>query len=124
MIFEWRRSFSPVPASNPCLFSRLALLLTGLLLVYQLGVDILKDQGIIKTDYTKNVNWGKWTAQLPRANINGSVRSPGDKQIAVFLLAARSNHPRGRFVPGWRELGSISATCGRIAPQTDKPTAS
>ena len=105
MIFEWRHGFSPVPASKPCLFFRLALLLTGLLLMYQLGVGILKDPGIIKTDYTKNVNWGKWTAQLPRANINGSVRSPCDEQITVFLLAARSNHPRGRFAPGWREIG-------------------
>lgn len=75
--------------------------------MYQLGIGLLKDQRIIKTDYEKNVNWGKWTTQLPLAGSAASSqeRSPGDEQIVVFVLGARSNHPRGRFAPGWAVIG-------------------
>lgn len=104
----WLLAGACLQAIGILLVGRLALVLTGLLLVYQLSIGLFKDQGIIKTNHTKNVNWGKWSTRLPRTVSDasaGGAQPPGDSQMVVFLLCARSNHPRGRFAPGWAEIG-------------------
>ncbi|QKX61124.1 uncharacterized protein TRUGW13939_08271 [Talaromyces rugulosus] len=99
----WLLAGASLQVVSVLIFGRLALMLTGILLVYQLTTGLFKDQGIITTNYARDVNWGKWSTQLPDAS--GQARGPGGEQIVVFLLGARSNHPRGRFTPGWAKIG-------------------
>jgi hypothetical protein len=69
---------------------RLALLLTGALLAYQIGFFILQDQGILKSNVADNVHMGRWGTQIPLRDGTPSG-GPGEEQVTVFILGARSN---------------------------------
>jgi heme-degrading monooxygenase HmoA len=104
---SWLLVGACLQAGSFLLLGRLALFLTGLLFAYHLGTGLLKDQGIIKTNSADNVRWGKWTARLPRADGITREQAPEGEQITVFVLGARSNHFRGRYAPGWLEMGGL-----------------
>lgn len=93
------------------IFGQRALVATGILLAWQLGIGLLKDRGVIKSDRGEAVNWGKWSAQFPTAQVSpsGSSRSSGGDEIVVFVLGSRSNHVRGRLAPGYEDLGDFFA---------------
>lgn len=103
----WLLVGASLQAVSFLLLGRLAIYLTGILFAYNLGTGLLKDQGIIKTNSADNVRWGKWTARLPRADGVAKEQAPEGEQITVFVLGAGSNHFRGRFAPGWREIGGM-----------------
>jgi heme-degrading monooxygenase HmoA len=104
----WMLAGASLQAISFLLLGQHALMVTGILLVYQCGMGILQDKGIIKTDKSENVNWGKWTIQLPysRSGTTAKESNPGDEQVVVFLLGSRSSHPRGRFTPGFKVMGA------------------
>lgn len=103
----WLLAGACLQAVGILLLGQRSLIITAVLLGYQLGAGLLKDQGLFKSNQSKNVKWGKWTMQFPRRESDAPLqdRSPSDEEIVVFMLASRSNHPRGRFAPGFIVMG-------------------
>ncbi|KAJ5675510.1 hypothetical protein N7462_008407 [Penicillium macrosclerotiorum] len=81
----------------------LSILPTLLILLYRVVDHLLMAAHITRNRYMDGVVSHKYTNQFP--NPDGSFGSTAaDKQIVVFLLGARSNHPLGSLAPGMKFL--------------------
>lgn len=68
-------------------------------------VGILTNEGFLPYDGAKGVVPGRSTAQIP--NSDGTFAATASaREICVFIISARSNHPKGSFAPGFKELGA------------------
>lgn len=82
----------------------LALLPAMLTLGVRVVLSILRNEGFLPYDGAKGVVPGRSTAQIP--NSDGTFAATASaKDVCVFIISARSNHPKGRFAPGMNEMG-------------------
>jgi hypothetical protein len=66
---------------------------------------ILITSGIKPNPYFKNVIFKKSTPQV--LSQDGDYRGPGQEQVAILLLGAKSNHPMGIFSPDYRTVDNF-----------------
>ncbi|GAB1317880.1 Monooxygenase [Madurella fahalii] len=86
--------------------ARYALLPALYLLLHRAVRAIMMAGGVIPNTQMDGVIMGKYTAQIPRKD--GSLPTqPAEEEIAVILLAARSNHPLGLFGKGYRDISDM-----------------
>ncbi|KAJ5554678.1 hypothetical protein N7513_004637 [Penicillium frequentans] len=71
-----------------------------LMLFYLFSKTILATLGLIKNPGMDGVIAGKFSALLPNRNGVFSGKA-ADQDVALIILAARSNHPMGIFGPGY-----------------------
>lgn len=82
----------------------LALLPALLTLGVRIVLGILTNEGFLPYDGAKGVVAGRSTAQIP--NLDGTFAvAASAKEVCVFIILARPSHPKGRFAPGFKELG-------------------
>ena len=83
----------------------LALLPAMLTLGVRMVLGILTNEGFLPYDGAKGVVPGRSAAQIP--NSDGTFAAMASaKEVCVFIISARSNHPKGRFAPGFNELST------------------
>ena len=91
-----------------------AFLPTATVLVSRLAMAILRNEGFLPDNSEFNVRHGRLTAQIP--NEDGSFPTAATaKDIVVFIIATRSNHPKGRFAPGLDEITNYFRACWQDA---------
>lgn len=66
--------------------------------------------------YMEGVIKGRVTALVP--NEDGEITGPGEQQVAILLLGAKSNHPMGFFSPAFLEVNDWLL---RINDELDSP---
>ncbi|KAL8724487.1 MAG: hypothetical protein Q9166_007921 [cf. Caloplaca sp. 2 TL-2023] len=82
---------------------RIALLPAVLVLGTRIMLSTLRNEGLLQSSEGKGVVSGRNTAQIP--NPDGSFPTTASaNQICIFIIATRSNHPKGRFAPGLDEI--------------------
>ncbi|KAJ6109927.1 hypothetical protein N7486_002162 [Penicillium sp. IBT 16267x] len=77
-----------------------------LMLSYLFSKTMLATLGLIKNPGMDGVIAGKFTTLLPDQNGVFSGKA-ADQNVAVILLAARSNHPMGMFGPGYKMVADF-----------------
>lgn len=83
--------------------TRIALLPAVLLLGTRIVLSTLRNEGLLQSSEAEAVVPGRYTAQIP--NPDGSFPPTASaKEICIFIIATRSNHPKGRFAPGISEI--------------------
>ena len=80
-----------------------ALLPASLALATRIVLSTLRNEGFLPYNDAKEVVPGRSTAQIPNSDGTFPV-TPSAKDICVFIIATRSNHPKGRFAPGIKEI--------------------
>lgn len=80
-----------------------ALLPAVLMLGSRIVLSALTIEGFLPYNGTKTVVPGRSTAQIP--NPDGTFPAIASaKDVCIFIIATRSNHPKGRFAPGLDEI--------------------
>ncbi len=80
-----------------------ALLPAALMLGSRIVLSALTNEGFLPYNGTKTVVPGRSTAQIP--NPDGTFPATASaKDVCIFIIATRSNHPKGRFAPGLDEI--------------------
>lgn len=82
-------------------FGRLALLPPFAYLVFASFHTLLVAVGILPNTHMQDVLQKKFTAQFYN-DTDGSFSA--SREIVVFLIGTRINHPLGLLAPGWREM--------------------
>ncbi len=100
-----------------------ALLPASLLITARIATFILISHGILHDPSFDNVKLGRLTAQIPFRD-GSAPEKAGEKEVVILVLGARSNQyvpkdfqpyintnasisPRGRFAPGYVEVGHL-----------------
>ena len=86
-----------------------AVLPATLILGTRIVLSALRNEGFLAHTETKAVVPGRYTAQIPNPD-GTSPSTAGAKEICIFIIATRSNHPRGRFAPGIDEITAYFRT--------------
>ena len=82
----------------------LALLPAILALGLRIVLSTLRNEGYLPHDSAKGVVRGRSTAQIP--NPDGTFAATASaKEVCVFIISSRSNHPKGQSAPGVKEMG-------------------
>ena len=82
-----------------------ALLPAATVLTGRIILSSLRIWGWLPSSALKKVSLGRTTAQIP--NDDGSFPATASaKEICIFIIITRSNHPKGRFAPGLDEITS------------------
>ncbi|KAL9601155.1 MAG: hypothetical protein Q9179_002959 [Wetmoreana sp. 5 TL-2023] len=79
-----------------------ALLPAALILGTRIILSTLRNEGFLPSSEAEAVVPGRYTAQVP--NPDGSITTASANKICIFIIATRSNHPKGRFAPGINEI--------------------
>lgn len=68
-------------------------------------LSTLRNEGFLPYDGANGVVTGRSTAQIP--NPDGTFAAAASaKDVCVFIISTRSNHPKGRFAPGIKEMSA------------------
>ncbi|PNY29082.1 Uncharacterized protein TCAP_01017, partial [Tolypocladium capitatum] len=86
---------SPIYAAAP----------VSLLIAYRFIRAILMHKGIIHNSQMDGVLMGKFSVQVPSKD-GAPPKQASEQDLAVIILAARSNHALGIFGPGYRDVSN------------------
>ncbi len=86
-----------------------ALLPATLMLGSRIVLSTLRNEGFLPYNSTKKVVPGRSTAQIPNPDGTFPVTASA-KEVCIFIIATRSNHPKGRFAPGLDEITNYFRT--------------
>ncbi|KAF2143596.1 uncharacterized protein K452DRAFT_317075 [Aplosporella prunicola CBS 121167] len=89
------------------LLGRIALVPAFLLLFYRVVDTALITKGSRPNHLMDGVIKNKFAAHFPDAAGNYGDK-PADREVVVFMIGARFNHPLGIFSPGGKELGEFT----------------
>ncbi|KAL1311291.1 hypothetical protein AAFC00_001475 [Neodothiora populina] len=84
---------------------RLAFLPATAYLVYRAGEAYAMATGLMRNPYMDNVVMEKHSAQFPDPVTGRYGSTPGNSDVTLLIIGARSNHPYGLIAPGFKALG-------------------